>query len=318
MRFDLKLPWTNLNYDIYCQNSCLNIPDKNDGNWDITYPEIKEWLTNTKIIMHCQDFLNIENGRCRELEMIERHFGDNAFRVCCVIWNLNLNKVYSGPMQLIHFPTHSYDLIVDIRKTYDDWRFIFESSRSHIWQSLNGLPKRHRRLVYDYLSCFDSGIMSLGNEIPLKSNPYSEYKNCDNVTNWKNLLSIYADCDLNIVTESIYYSESGIITEKTLMSFLSLQIPIIIGHKGIVQECRDLGFDMFVDIVDISYDTADDESRWKMALDLNHSLLIKGIDRTALTERLIRNQEHVLAWPEKMINSYLQKCYEIHNSRANL
>lgn len=317
MRFDLKLPWHVLDYDIYCQNSCLDVPDKNDGKWDITYPNINHWLPNTKILMHCQDYLNVENNRCRELEMIEYHFGNNAFRVCCVVWNLNLSKIYSGLMQLIYFPTHSYDLIIGIRKTYDNWRMIFESPRKHIWQSLNGIPKYHRRLVCDYLSDFDNGIMSFGNKIPLVSSPYSEYKDCDNIKNWKNLLPIYSDCDLNIITESIYQGEVGIITEKTIMSFLSLQIPIVIGHKGIVKECQDLGFDMFVDLVNTSYDIVDDDVRWKMALDLNRHLLANGLDRRSVLERLIKNQELALAWPEKMINSYLENCYAIHNFQAN-
>lgn len=48
-------------------------------------------------------------------------------------------------------------------------------------------------------------------------------------------------------------------TEKSVKPFYNLQLPIILGYSGIIQSLRDLGFDLFDDIVDHTYDTVTDD-----------------------------------------------------------
>lgn len=43
-------------------------------------------------------------------------------------------------------------------------------------------------------------------------------------------------------------------TEKCLKPFYNLQFPIIFGHEGIMQDLRDVGFDLFDDIINHDYD----------------------------------------------------------------
>lgn len=47
-------------------------------------------------------------------------------------------------------------------------------------------------------------------------------------------------------------------TEKSLKPFYNLQFPIIYGHEGIVSDLRELGFDMFDDIINHDYDIVSD------------------------------------------------------------
>jgi hypothetical protein len=75
---------------------------------------------------------------------------------------------------------------------------------------------------------------------------------------------IFHSCLFNMVVESSSQSDPGIwrsifLTEKTFKAFGLRQIPIWFAVPGLVAEVRKLGFDMFDDIVDHSYDCVEDE-----------------------------------------------------------
>ena len=132
------------------------------------------------------------------------------------------------------------------------------------------------------------------------------------------LLPIYADCSINIVTETIYKNPLGIITEKTIMAFLALQVPILIGYPGIVDHCESLGFDMFRDIVDTTYDYLPNEIRLNQAIVNNQCLLQHGVDREKLSNRLIKNQQWAQhGWPHHLIDHYNSCVTEIANCLTN-
>lgn len=304
----LKQTLGDMGYDVAFQPCCLMMPY--DGTcWTIRYPNVK-WRPNTRVIMHCQDFVSIDmtNNTCPELDVIEKYFGDNADKVIIIHWNIDLEKLYDGPMTLLYFPTHSYELLINLNKSFDQWNSLLTKPRSKIWQCLNGVTRKQRRLVARYLQEFYSnGILSLGNDIPLAEWNYETYFGCNNELNWTRLLPVYGDCDINIVTETQYYQSPGIITEKTLMAFLGLQVPILIGYPGIITHCQQLGFDMFRDIVNTDYEFASDDVRWKQAIDLNSGLLTNGIDRDSLHTRLLNNQKHARALPKKLVRDFSNK-----------
>jgi hypothetical protein len=308
-------PWTN--YDVVYQPSCL-LPNYNGKVWPIRYPNVK-WTDSTVVIMHCQDFVSIDEfGHCPELREIERHFGANAHRVVVVHWNVGLEKTYSGPMHLVYFPTHSYELLNNLGDNRAEWQPSLRQPRTIKWQSLNGIPRMHRRVVAAWLQARPGGVLSLGTEIPLDEWDYSTYFGCENELNWMRLLPIYSACDINIVTETMYTECPGIISEKTIMAILALQVPVVIGYRGIVQDCRDLGLDMFDDVVNNSYDLSDDTPRLFQALEYNSELFANGIDRTELESRLLANQTYLLdQWPDVMIDRYCQRCLEIQQSLTN-
>lgn len=59
-------------------------------------------------------------------------------------------------------------------------------------------------------------------------------------------------CYIDVETETKY--ESKFVTEKSVKPFYNLQIPILFGYSGIVKYFKDLGFDMFDDIINHNYD----------------------------------------------------------------
>jgi len=156
------------------------------------------------------------------------------------------------------------------------------------------------------LKTFTNGWLSLGMDIPLPYHPYNGYPGCENDDNFIALDYIYGSTAVNIVTETQFFSQTGIVTEKTFHAWTAEQVPIIIGHKGIVEHCRQMGFDMFDDLVDNSYDTIDGPTRIRAAIELNKDLIQGKIDLAPYKSRLQRNREHVL-WglPKRMESEFV-------------
>jgi len=98
----------------------------------------------------------------------------------------------------------------------------------------------------------------------------------DNVTNFDlNLRDKYLHSFVEIVSESSFVPPAYNVTEKTLNSIYGCNFPILLGGVGIVQLMRDIGFDMFDDIVDHSYDTITNPfNRIINAVECNKQLLL--------------------------------------------
>lgn len=308
--------WTRNQRQVIYQPSCLERP-YTCGVWPIRYPEVV-WDDRTVVVMHAQDFLSIDSQGCPELRSIEQHFGDRSCQVIVIVWNYNLERVYQGLLNLIHFPTHSYEILMNFHKpNYRDRLRIDHPSRTRRWQCLNGVPRSHRRVVHQWLKDRPSGITGLGQIDPLPQDAYHDVYTWNgnpliNEDNFLKLSWLYDDTWINIVTETQYTEAPGIISEKTILAFLARQIPILIGYSGIVQDCRRLGFDMFDDIVDHSYDFAPDHDRWRLALEKNQDLLFGGRDLSIFWPRLDQQRSWLLnQWPGIMIENHDRRCREI-------
>lgn len=102
-----------------------------------------------------------------------------------------------------------------------------------------------------------------------KSTPAMNHKNFDDF-----LRILYQDSFVEIVNETLFMETSGIITEKFINSVYGFNFPIILGVPNTVAHLRNLGFDMFDDVIDHSYDTIIDPlPRLIQALSSNISLL---------------------------------------------
>jgi hypothetical protein len=110
----------------------------------------------------------------------------------------------------------------------------------------------------------------------LQVDPYEIYdKTNNNVGNFNNSLRAkYQNVFVEIVSESSFSAPAYNVTEKTLNSFYACNFPIILGGRGIVQQLRDMGFDMFDDIINHSYDNLDNPiDRITSAIDSNIQML---------------------------------------------
>jgi hypothetical protein len=310
----LQRPFKDAGFDVVYEFAALQ-PPYSPGMWPLRFPEV-EWTDNTVVIMHCQDFVSIVDSACPELLAIENHYGDRAKQVVIVHWTINLQSVYSGPMHLIYFPAHSYGLLNNLSQTQNDWKPGLLTERHTNWQCLNGTTRKHRGLIAYYMQDnFTNGVLSYGEKIPLPKWDFSTYYGCENEINWQRLQPVYSSCNVNIVTETQYYETPGIVTEKTLMAFLGLQIPVFIGYRGMIDHIEDLGFDVFRDLVETDYDYYQDDVRWQQAIDLNKDIINGKFDRDYYLDRLKTNQEHALnIWPTQLVNQFRQNAEQILQS----
>jgi hypothetical protein len=100
----------------------------------------------------------------------------------------------------------------------------------------------------------------------------------DNASNFEHLRPRYRNSFVEIVTESSYTAPGFLLTEKTAHSFYACNFPILLSGTGAVQHLRDLGLDMFDDIIDHSYDLISNPfDRITTAIDTNHRLLSDSI-----------------------------------------
>lgn len=97
----------------------------------------------------------------------------------------------------------------------------------------------------------------------------------DNAKNFsERLYPLYKDSFIEIVTETTYEEECFLITEKTANVFLACNFPIIFNGKNSIDFLRKMGFDMFDDIIDHSYDTITDPiEKMHVAIKNNKDLL---------------------------------------------
>ena len=89
------------------------------------------------------------------------------------------------------------------------------------------------------------------------------------------LRPMYENSAVEIVNETTFEFKFGIhMTEKFINSVYGMNLPIVLGQLGIVEYCRKLGFDMFDDVVDHSYDVITRPiDRLTAAIDRNRRLL---------------------------------------------
>lgn len=295
---------------IYRWNT-LQPPYRSQG-WPLALPSV-DWTDHTRLILHFQDRITATPQGCSELQMIEQHYQDRANQVVVVFYSHGLNLTYTGPVQLIEFSTHNWLTVNDLLQIKEQWWGSFDSIKTENWQCLNGRICDHRNRTASILKSWPHGTLSLGTKIPLTEWHYGTTRGTENYDNFVRLLPVYQRCAVNIVTETNYESRPGVISEKTLYAFMAKQVPIIIGHPGAVQDCRDMGFDMLDDLVDHSYDWLPNNQRVEAALELNRDLILGHRDITPWQSRITNNQIYVqqgfLTWMQTKAQQDLAKVF---------
>jgi hypothetical protein len=113
------------------------------------------------------------------------------------------------------------------------------------------------------------------------------------------------------INDATEYWQKSVVSEKTIKAYILRQFPIWLAPYGAVQEQRDLGFDVFDDIIDHSYDT---EYRPYHRLEL----IAKEVERVynkysiedmrnLLTEKWDRLERNVEHYKQMTPNTYLNK-----------
>jgi hypothetical protein len=292
---------------VHIEWNCLQPPYDHDRGWPLRLPVV-DWTCTDLVVVVFQDFVTMQDGHCRELLQVEQAYDQHAHRVVVLHWPHGLERYYQGPLRLIEFNVHEYMILNNLAQCAREWQHVYHQPRDLAWQCLNGRKCPHRLRVAQHLQQhWHGGTVSLADVLPLPHYPYSTYRGTSNEDNWLRLLPVYGQHRFNIVTETQYDQQPGIITEKTFFALLAAQIPIVIGYRGMIQDCVDMGFDMFTDLVDISYDNLPDSERWQAALDLNQDVVSNYCPSAAVASRLRDQAQWLLnCWPRAHIDQALK------------
>jgi len=143
-----------------------------------------------------------------------------------------------------------------------------------------------------------------------------EYENIyptpnNNVDNFIHRLTpLYRNSFVEIISESSFAAPSYLVTEKSLNSIYGCNFPIILSGIGIVDHLQNIGFDMFDDIVDHSYNSiANPYDRIFAAIENNRRLLV---DSAYVKQLWVANQHRF----EQNINIAQNVLYDWYRDRA--
>ena len=138
----------------------------------------------------------------------------------------------------------------------------------------------YKQIIRDTQVNIPEKTYTFGHEIFLDQG--IKYGNVPNGNNYVELLkdTVFEPSCISLITEPSFYERETLKTEKTLMAIYGGTLPIWVGGWAIPESMRRLGFDVFDDIVDHSYERlADPWDRAYSAVEKNLHLL-RDVDRT--------------------------------------
>lgn len=294
--------------------NAFDIPYDPEHGWPLKLPDI-EFKSNTVLLMHFQDFVTFKDNKIVELDILEKKYKDRAAQILVTHMHHGLEKVYTGPIKLIEYSNHNCREMNRLQARWSECESTIAQPKTHAWQCLNGRMCPHRRRAVDILQSWGNGWLSYGPEIPLPLWNYSTYRGTENDENFVRLLPVYGTAAVNIVTETQYDHRPGVVCEKTLFAMAAQQIPILIGYPGIIADCQDMGFDMFDDVVDTSYDFLPNDQRVEQAILRNQDLIQGRIDISYLQQRLQQQSYRVLNTTETWYRqNFVEQAAQLFNT----
>lgn len=123
------------------------------------------------------------------------------------------------------------------------------------------------------------------------------------------LLSAYERVGVEIITGTMFFEQTPVLSEKEMQSVYAQNFPIYINGVGMAREMKKFfGIDIFDDIVDHSYDEIEDHfERLAAAIDLNQHLLDGS---TNIKELWMDNQKRFDDNCDKMDSMIYDKVYQ--------
>lgn len=306
-------------YNKYVPDNTLLI---HDGSW--------EWFDHAENIRLLEESPNI-----KYLIFDDAHSAVDVERHVALIDNLQLTKPYyfvtslykynrnpPADSRIRYFPFWAYwssNPVTGLSKIINH-KFL-DVSKRYKFSCLNGRLRPHRNLLYLELSkrsWFKDMIFSFGStsdhiddnlsmfQLTIDENkefwklpiyirwPTDDHKGVDVTVSHPAFFEAY----INIVTETFFDIEKQMLSEKSFKPIVTGQLFILLASPGAVNFLRELGIDVFDDIIDHSYDAIlDNRTRFFKVLaeiDRVAQLDISSI-YNQIKERLQHNSEYFLS-----------------------
>ena len=189
--------------------------------------------------------------------------------------NKNVNNTISIPLALLD-RTRKY---INDRKVIK--QFVSPSNAIKHFISLNAVPKLHRFQTLDHI--FDKGYQNKGHISWLERNqptPANWIKNAKSFDGKQRILDFdnlqidqnhnqeimpeqYNEAMFDFVLESVTSDTSIFITEKTWKPLLHGKMFLAYGPKGMYKYLKSIGFEMYEEFIDYSFDELDVAERYQ-------------------------------------------------------
>ena len=291
----------------------LDGPVPNGNEWDTVVKLTNQLPESTIIFDNSSNPLNAE----QHIKLIESAGFSKPFYLLSGLYNYFKTppthpKIKFWPFWAIWMSDPIHPLI-----DYSQHEFSHKL-KQHQLSCLNGTAWNHRKFTYLELaskSYFNEIVFSFGNRDPfddcisefnLTESEEQQYSQLSpNVTfsdNGPLDISInhpaFTETYINLITETNCRSSTPMLSEKTFKPIVAGQLFVFIGSPKGIEFLRDIGIDVFDDIVDHSYDNIiDSRHRIQTALaevDRLMTLDLKSIYST-IKPRLQRNSEFFLS-----------------------
>jgi len=264
------------------------VPDKSLVIFNSTPPfGFVEWWSNTVIPLLAKHDISCVVWDLASNPISVDHYNtvnnlNHPLPYYCCVGNFNIHQTQL-PEKMMFFPFWAY--WSSFRPTEE-----FKLNRTYKLSSLNGNDWSHRKYAYILLSkksYFNQMIFTFGirktqfdflNSLVLSDQDLEEfnklpqtvtYNQTDHAANLDIDIShpAFQDTYVNLVNETSISNELAIVSEKTFKPIRAHQLFVIIATVGAVKFLRDIGFDVFDDIIDHSYDMIQNEKlRIEMAI----------------------------------------------------
>jgi len=180
---------------------------------------------------------------------------------------------------MINKPRHNREFLLLLIKHFE----LVDYSYSLCWKTTN-LKRNHmirntqsdvyKKIISDTPMNIPEKTYTFGHEIFMEHG--LRYGHVTNAENYEGLLqsTVFEPSCVSLITEPSFYERETLQTEKTIMAMYGGTLPVWVGGWGIPESMRQLGFDVFDDIVDHSYEKlADPWDRAYCAVEKNLDLL---------------------------------------------
>jgi hypothetical protein len=305
-------PWTDNKPDLveYLDNMFDYYPDKQfiiftsleNLEYYITNPRVKILPWGGDITNHKADYEKIEPLQEKNFDSpytylsLNRGFRSHRVMLTSLLYGLHINT--SGLISCM-----------------------FKDNLSNFVNSLNWTFTNEQKLINDVLVAGFDQLKNTEIELPTDKETNGNYPNSANGNNFKtSLIHYYRETFVEIITETSCTERCFNLTEKTLNSIYGKSFPILISSPGIVAFLRNMGMDVFDDIIDHSYDEIENPiDRIYQAITSNIELLTDNNKTKALwrtnEHRFIKNIDFA---KHQLYNFFTQRTTDKFHELINL
>lgn len=275
--------------------------------------EIKE--PNVHIVPWGGDYVNQRSKYLRLEPVFDKNF-DSEKTFICLNRNIREHRIVNLSY-LFGCGYNQHGVISYLGKSLQDPNFEPIEFLDRISWEFDDRHTQSRELILEGYKA----LLADTNFVPDKYEIYKEYGSGinDNFGNFNTQLRpMYRNSFVEIISESSFTAPSYMLTEKTAHSFFGCNFPILLSGRGAVSHLRDIGFDMFDDVVNHKYDNiANPFDRIFAAIDGNRHLLTDSdyVKQTWLKckhrfENNIKIYASMFDWYENRVRKQLTEILE--------